>query len=380
VSGAHSLPTLRRVLAGVHFRVTLFAVAMAGITVMTTGIATMLAVSRDNLRLVAQSVSYTVAPAVIFHDAQAAREGLAPLAANGVAEIRVTLPDGRVFARWQRPAQDRSLLGRPIAALFLSKPATAPVSMGDSVVARVAVTGDARDIAGYIESGILGALACLIATAIATGLLTRRLQRSVIDPLSAIAEVTHAVRTERAFERRAPPSTIAEIDTLSGDLNGLLAELDAWEQQLRSENERLSHSAAHDALTGLPNRRQFEQRLTSLLTQARANGQSFALLYIDGNNFKAINDRYGHRAGDAVLIEIAARLRRCLRSGDVAARLGGEQHHLQQFIVAQGIRPRPAESLAQPHPVAVVVRRFGGLGVGRSVRFGRHRRQPCRGP
>jgi len=322
------LPTLRQVLAGVHFRVTLFAVAMAGITVLLTGVATIVATSRNNLQLVAQSASYTVAPAVIFGDRHAAREGLIPFARDGVAAIRVTSNDGHLLASWQRPASPHFSIARPIAALFFAAPITAPVKLGDRVVGQVAVSGDARDIAGYIGSGAAGALACLIITAIAARLLAQRLQSSVIEPLAAIAEVAHAVSADRAFERRAPPSTIAEIDALSGDFNSLLAELDDWHRQLRRENEQLSHSAAHDALTGLPNRAHFEQRLAGMLVQAGASNQSFALLYLDGNEFKAINDRYGHRAGDAVLVEVAERLRQCLRAGDLAARLGGDEFGL----------------------------------------------------
>lgn len=320
-----ALPSLRLVLTRVHFRVTLFAVAVAGITVMLTGIATVVATSRNNLRLIAQSASYTVAPAVIFRDADAAREGIAPFATNGVAAIRVIASDGAVLTEWHRPGSNRLSIAPPIAALFFAQPAEAPVTFGDRMVGRVLVSGDATDIAGYIGSGLIGALACLVLTAIATRLLAKRLQRSVVEPLSAIAELAHTVRTERAFERRAPASTIAEIDTLSGDFNALLAELDAWDRQLRSENARLSHSAAHDALTGLHNRAHFEQELASAIVQARSARRSFALLYLDGDGFKVVNDRYGHGAGDAVLAEVAARLRGILRGGDLAARLGGDE-------------------------------------------------------
>lgn len=322
------LPTLRKVLASLHFRVTLFAVAVAGITVLLTGIATVVATSRNNLQLVAQAASYTVAPAVVFRDAQAARDSIKPFTLDNVAEIRVTTADGRTLTAWHCPTAGRLSPASLIAALFFARPTTAPIKLDDRVVGQVAVSGSARDIAGYIGSGALGALICLVLTAIAARQFAYRLQRRVIEPLSAIADVAHAVRADRAFERRVPPSTIAEIDGLSGDFNALLAELDDWHHQLRSENERLNHTATHDALTGLANRVQFEQRLATTLVQARSGGMAFALLYLDGNGFKTINDRHGHRAGDLVLIEIAARLRRCLRAGDLAARLGGDEFGL----------------------------------------------------
>jgi diguanylate cyclase (GGDEF)-like protein len=320
---------LRQVLARVHFRVTLFAVALAGLTVLLTGIATIAAAAQNNLRLVAESASYTVAPALVFGDADAARESIAPLAAaNGVAEIRVVASDGRVLATWQRPAQSGLSLARPLAALLFAEPVRAPILHQGRRIGEVLVSGDARDIAGYVSWGIAGAIGCLVVTAAAAHFLAHSLQRSVIEPLAAIAGVAHTVRTERAFGRRAPHAPIAEIDALGSDFNSLLAELDDWQHHLRREHERLSHRVAHDDLTGLPNRASFEQCLTSALVQARQDGQPFALLYLDGDGFKAVNDRYGHAAGDAVLMEIAVRLRACLRAGDVAARLGGDEFGL----------------------------------------------------
>ena len=142
---------------------------------------------------------------------------------------------------------------------------------------------------------------------------------------AALTPNTKAVIAVHLFGNVAP---IAEIEALGGDFNSLLAELDDWHHHLRRENERLSHRAAHDDLTGLPNRASFEQCLSSALVQARQDGQPFALLYLDGDGFKAVNDRFGHAAGDAVLVEIAIRLKACLRAGDIAARLGGDEFGL----------------------------------------------------
>lgn len=328
-SADRALPTLRQVLSRVHFRVTLFAVAVAGVTVLMTGIATVVAAAQNNLRLVADSASYTVAPALVFGDAEAARDSIAPLAAaNGVAEIRVLTVDGRELAMWRRPGETSFSLASPLAALFFADPIRAPIQHQGRTIGQVVVSGDARDIAGYVGSGILGALACLVVTAVGAHYLARSLQHSVIGPLDAIAAVAHGVRAERTFSRRAPPAPIAEIDALSSDFNALLAELDDWHHHLRRENEQLSHRAAHDDLTGLPNRASFTRFLSSALVQARKDRQSFALLYLDGDGFKAVNDRYGHGAGDAVLVEIAVRLRDCLRAGDIAARLGGDEFGL----------------------------------------------------
>lgn len=85
------------------------------------------------------------------------------------------------------------------------------------------------------------------------------------------------------------------------------------------------HMARHDALTGLPNRILLEDRILQSITQARRDRNSVAVLFIDLDNFKPINDRYGHRVGDMVLMEAANRMRNCLRDGDSVARLGGDE-------------------------------------------------------
>lgn len=90
----------------------------------------------------------------------------------------------------------------------------------------------------------------------------------------------------------------------------------------------LMHDASHDALTGLLNRRSYELLLSQAVSRARRYGWPFALVFLDLDDFKVVNDRYGHAAGDAALRAVGAELRAALRGGDVAARLGGDEFAL----------------------------------------------------
>jgi PAS domain S-box-containing protein len=88
---------------------------------------------------------------------------------------------------------------------------------------------------------------------------------------------------------------------------------------------QLQHNASHDPLTDLPNRALFTERVTQALSGRRATDGHAALLYVDLDGFKAVNDTVGHQAGDELLIQAARRIQQSLRSGDTAARLGGDE-------------------------------------------------------
>ena len=87
----------------------------------------------------------------------------------------------------------------------------------------------------------------------------------------------------------------------------------------------LEKQANYDTLTGLPNRRLFFERLERMVVENERDGRKFALLFIDLDGFKDINDRYGHEIGDEVLITIGKRLLKCIRKSDTVARMGGDE-------------------------------------------------------
>ena len=123
--------------------------------------------------------------------------------------------------------------------------------------------------------------------------------------------------------------TVAEIDALktASKIFGAAISRQAAE-------EELTHLATHDYLTGLPNRMLFEDRFNQSVARAVRSGEKIAIVSIDLNKFKAVNDSYGHPVGDKVLIEAASRLRSALRSSDTCARIGGDEFG----VIAENIR------------------------------------------
>src|SRR5690606_7235344 len=132
-----------------------------------------------------------------------------------------------------------------------------------------------------------------------------------------------------------------------GELLQQLAGRIAGAIECKRQQERLQHTAQYDELTDLPNRRLLHDRLETALIRARRNGVCMALLYLDLDDFKDINDRHGHAVGDALLRETADRLKRCVRDADTVARIGGDEFivlleglhvHQEAVAVAEKIR------------------------------------------
>ncbi len=121
--------------------------------------------------------------------------------------------------------------------------------------------------------------------------------------------------------------TISAVRNAVGEVVNLLA-LFSDISAIKASQDRLDHLAHHDPLTDLPNRLLFRARLQQALTRAARDRSRVAVLYVDLDEFKPVNDTHGHATGDAVLIEVARRLRSCLRGEDTVARLGGDEFAL----------------------------------------------------
>jgi len=116
------------------------------------------------------------------------------------------------------------------------------------------------------------------------------------------------------------------------------------EESLKASQQQLENLARVDSLTGLANRRQFDERVGIAVARSRRHGTPLALLYMDIDHFKHINDSLGHLAGDAVLKEFALRVSTCVRTGDLVARLGGDEFVM---LVEDGINAEGAEAIAR---------------------------------
>ena len=320
-------PTLRSVLGRGHLSVALLAVGLAGISLTLLGVLALRVYANHNLHLIARSINYTVEAAVVFDDSAAANESLALIASTEeVAEAKVFNNEGEQLAHWQR--SDTGLLAKlevQVASALLDDPVNLPIMHQQKKIGHIELVGQGRSLLLFMLSGLAGILFCTVLSALAAQYLSRRLLGDIVRPLRGLASVAHAARRERSFDRRVAEAPIAELNELGNDFNALLDELEVWHSHLQNENQTLAHQASHDSLTGLPNRAFFEGRLSRSVRNAARQQDHLALLFLDSDHFKQINDTLGHAVGDEVLISVADRVRAQLREQDLVARLGGDE-------------------------------------------------------
>jgi diguanylate cyclase (GGDEF)-like protein len=122
---------------------------------------------------------------------------------------------------------------------------------------------------------------------------------------------------------------------------------------LKAANEQLRNMALHDPLTGLPNRILLDDRLEQAIRSAARDRHEFALLFVDLDRFKPVNDAHGHKVGDELLKVVAHRLRNCLRAADTVARTGGDEfvvvlHRIQSEAGIKDVGEKILAELSRP--------------------------------
>ncbi len=211
----------------------------------------------------------------------------------------------------------------------------------------------------------------------------RSLERTRNVPILAVAEADNNARLVRGLEIGVNDYLIRPIDK-----NEMLARVRTqikkkrYTERLRDNVQVSIEMAITDALTGLYNRRYMESHLATLVEQAAARGKPLAVLVLDIDYFKSINDSHGHDAGDDVLREFALRIRKSIRSIDLACRYGGEEFVIVMpetdmavaTMVAERLRRRIASRAVRDPGRRASARRHDLDRHRRARRAGRHRR------
>ncbi|MBK9571453.1 MAG: GGDEF domain-containing protein [Rhodoferax sp.] len=162
---------------------------------------------------------------------------------------------------------------------------------------------------------VLGCIAVLLAVLVS---------RAVTGPLRAMAHAVTLFSREHVVSQ-LPSARDDELGQLARSLNDMQTTILANMQEINESRRTLRHLAQHDALTGLPNRTLCDDRIQQALSQAKRDMGRLALIFVDLDDFKSINDTYGHHAGDLLLCSAARRMEGCVRNADTVGRLGGDE-------------------------------------------------------
>lgn len=167
-------------------------------------------------------------------------------------------------------------------------------------------------------------LQIVIGFSLGCALLAAFVARKVTHPINLMSAAAQSFANDQQIVG-LPVDQKDEIGLLARSFKRMQAQIKRQLGELQASQTQLEHLVGHDVLTGLPNRRLFQDRLEHALARAQRTGEGFALLFIDVDKFKSINDRWGHESGDIVLKLAALRLASITRKADTVARMGGDE-------------------------------------------------------
>jgi diguanylate cyclase (GGDEF)-like protein len=186
----------------------------------------------------------------------------------------------------------------------------------------------------------------------------------LLGAVNVLVEMAESKRAEGELERRVAERT-TELALANEELRRHIAERKALQR-------RLEYQASHDYLTDLHNQATFYERLSGALSRAKRRGSMVAVLFVDLDDFKLVNDSLGHQEGDRVLRMVAERLKGCLRDSEMAARVGGDEfavvlEDLADASTAVRVAERFQERLRLPFDVSASPQIYTSASIGIAV-------------
>ncbi|SEQ23375.1 diguanylate cyclase (GGDEF) domain-containing protein [Amphritea atlantica] len=299
----------------------------------------------ENLRSQADIISTNSIAALTFGDAESARVTLESL--DNVQDIVLAVlydADKKLFAKYAPgnfpvPTLPTSSEGEIDGALYVLR----PVMMDHDAIGYTLLLSDLGSLTTRQADQIGIAFIVFLLSLIVALLLSSVAQLIITRPITELAMTVRKITRTRNYQLRVRNRSEDEIGSLATDFNLMIEQIQARDNQLEQARQlleekvkdrtaelllltqQLEHQAFHDSLTGLPNRATFDNNLNTAIHYAQRSNEQLAVMFLDLDRFKDINDTLGHEMGDRLLVELSARLQHCLRSSDTLARLGGDE-------------------------------------------------------
>ncbi|MEJ5999944.1 diguanylate cyclase domain-containing protein [Paucibacter soli] len=283
--------------------------------------------------LSAMLLASNLAPMLAFEDGAAAQVELQAFARRGdLRLVQVLRTDGSSFASWApgpAPAAAPGALGEHELEVW------AAVQLKGENIGSIRLRESLQQLRQFAwQMSLMGLVLILLAILVAAWVLGR-VQRRALAPIVELSRLADRVARQRDYGLRATVRRPDEVGRLAERFNAMLKRIEVWQGELNEQlhqeqvaGQQLQQLAHRDTLTQLPNRLFFQSELQRQVGHAVQAGELMALMFIDLDNFKTVNDSHGHEAGDAVLREMAQRMASVLRSTDLLCRLGGDEFAL----------------------------------------------------
>lgn len=306
---------------------TIFAITffICSFTFVSISVFTMETYAKQNLQLLSHTLLERIQPAVVFNDKITIEQILNEYTNDhSIRAIHIYDSEHHLIAQSFKLSSQTSVLEKWFDHWFLNEPVHLTIYHHQQNVGELTLFGSSEKILQFLKMIMVGLAIAMLFIVCALWWSVNLTYRQIMQAIYPLTNIAQIVSEQKAYNLRFPYNRIKEFQDLNTVFNELLEEIQIWDNQLQKENRKLSFQAHHDQLTLLPNRHYFYQILLDMFEDKDFDNKS-ALLFIDNNNFKSINDQFGHLAGDEVLKEMAKRLQTRLRHQDFIARLGGDE-------------------------------------------------------
>lgn len=287
----------------------------------------------QEISVISNVLTGNITAAVIFDDKQAAQELLDALETEPLIEYaKVEDEWGNLFVQFG----DSRFNEVKVVEDYDFYTVAAPLYLGDRMVGRLVLVANDFRIKESIRVYLTVVVAVIFISLIFSFLLSLWIQRRFATPIIELANIAGYIAKTGDYTQRSKVTASGEIKLLQDVFNGMLVKTNDRElalealvaertKKLEELNQQLANQAYYDNLTQLPNRALYEDRLKQSIAQAAREGTKVALMFIDLDKFKVVNDTLGHAAGDELLIQVSRRLELQCRSMDSVARIGGDE-------------------------------------------------------
>jgi diguanylate cyclase (GGDEF)-like protein len=320
-------------------------------------------VADEILNTLAEIIATSSSAAVLSGDRAAARENLMFLSRkHHIQAAAIYANDGRLVAVYRKDSRDEQLpnpVGMPEGVQYRDNHVELYSRMRhqDVPAGYVYLRSDVGIIAEHMQWYVNVVSIVLLTSLLIASILSKQLQRIITDPVLRLSRIARQIISESNYSLRVTGTGHDEIGNLITDFNEMLdqiqlrdnelklhkveletrvanrtAELEiankklvAAKEQAVSVAKQMEYHAHHDPLTGLPNRVLLKDRINTALSHAHREQCMMALLFLDLDRFKVINDSLGHAIGDQLLRVVSRRLMNCIRAEDTVARFGGDE-------------------------------------------------------